>query len=123
MPAQVILDAFPTETYTGTVASVSAVPTETSGVVSYQATIMLTLSRTDIYSKMSATVEVITLSKDDILLVPTSAITTENGTSYVDRVTDTNIITQMNRTMSSSSRTLSGTLVSGEFRGSGRTLS
>jgi HlyD family secretion protein len=83
MPASIVLDAFPKESYTGTVASISAVPTETSGVVSYEAKILLTINRTDVYSKMSATVEVITAEKKNILLIPAAATTSENGKTYV----------------------------------------
>lgn len=92
MRANIVLDAFPTETYTGVVSSISAVPTETSGVVSYEATILLSLDRDDIYSKMSATVEVITTEKADTILIPSSAITTENGKTYVNKATDTAVI-------------------------------
>jgi HlyD family secretion protein len=95
MKANIILDAFPTENYTGTVSEISAVPTETSGVVSYEAVVSLSLDRSDIYSKMSATVEVITSEKDDIILIPSSAITTENGKSYVSLSTDPTLSTQL----------------------------
>lgn len=85
MNAKIVLDAFPTETYTGVVDRVSAVPTETSGVVSYEAIVLLSIPRSDIYTKMSATVEVIITEKNDILVIPTSAIVTENGRSYVEK--------------------------------------
>ena len=39
MEAQVVLDAFPTQTFTGVVTSISATPTITSGVVSYTAVV------------------------------------------------------------------------------------
>lgn len=86
---------------------------------------MLTLTRSDIYSKMSATVEVITTSKDNIILIPTSAISTESGISYVDRVTDISTISQMNtqRNIANTDHTISGTILSGEVRGFGPTAS
>ncbi len=83
MPAKIVLDAFPKETYTGTVASISAVPTETSGVVSYDARVILTIKRDDIYSKMSATIEIITAEKIGVPVVENSFITTNNGKSFV----------------------------------------
>lgn len=76
MNAKITLDAFPNETYTGQISRVSAVPTETSGVVSYEAVVELSIPRTDVYSKMSATVEVIVTEKSNILTLPASAITT-----------------------------------------------
>lgn len=75
MPAKIVLDAFPKETYTGTVESISAVPTVTSGVVSYTAKIVLSIARTDVYSQMSATAEIIIAEKNDIIVVNSSATT------------------------------------------------
>jgi RND family efflux transporter MFP subunit len=83
MPAKIILDAFPKETYTGSVATISAVPTETSGVVSYEATIVLSIPREDIYSKMSTTVEIITAEKNNIIVISPSETTTSSGKTYV----------------------------------------
>ncbi len=109
MPASIVLDAFPTETYTGNVASISAVPTVTSGVISYVAKVILTIPRTDIYSKMSATVEIVTTSKDNILVIPTSAITSENGKSYVNRAKDPTIFSRLaTASRSWSTRSFSG---------------
>lgn len=83
MKASIILDAFPTETFTGVVSSISATPTVTSGVVSYTAKIMLTLPKKEILSQMSATVTVILAEKNNILLIPSSVTTSENGKTYV----------------------------------------
>lgn len=83
MKASIVLDAFPKETFTGVVSSVSASPTVTSGVVSYTAKIMLTLSKKEVMSQMSATATVILAEKNNILLIPSSATTSENGKTYV----------------------------------------
>ncbi len=83
MKASIVLDAFPTETFTGVVSSISATPTVTSGVVSYTAKIMLTLPKKEILSQMSATVTVILAEKHNILLIPSSSTTSENGKTYV----------------------------------------
>ena len=83
MKASIVLDAFPTETFTGVVSSVSATPTVTSGVVSYTAKIMLTLSKKEVMSQMSATVTVILAEKNNILIIPSSATMSENGKTYV----------------------------------------
>jgi HlyD family secretion protein len=77
MNAKIILDAFPNETYSGKVSRVSEVPTETSGVVSYEAVVELSIDRTDIFSKMSVTVEILTTEKNNVLTIPTAAISTE----------------------------------------------
>ncbi len=83
MPAKIVLDAFPKDTYSGSVSRISAVPTETSGVVSYEATIVLSIPREDIFSKMSATIEIIVAEKDNIIVVSASDIQTASGKSYV----------------------------------------
>lgn len=115
MHAQIVLDAFPTDTYTWVVDRVSAVPTETSGVVSYEAIISLVIPRTDIYTKMSATVEITTTDKNNILVIPASAISMNNGVAYVQKVTDPAIIssTVANFRSRGNQRSFSGSLRSG----------
>ena len=83
MTARVVLDAFPKKTYTGTVSKISAIPIETSGVVSYEATVVLRIEEENIYSKMSTTVEVITAEHENTLLVSNAAITSSGGISYI----------------------------------------
>lgn len=84
MSASIVIDAFPKDTFTGTVSRVSAVATETSGVISYEASVVLSIpDRTDIFSKMSATVEIILEEKNNILLLSSSAIQTQQGKSFV----------------------------------------
>lgn len=121
MNAKIVLDAFPTETYTGVVDRVSAVPTETSGVVSYEAIVLLSIPRSDIYTKMSATVEVIITEKNDILVIPTSAIVTENGRSYVEKSINPASIPRNNtqRISSWSSGSFQRTLYESGMTGSG----
>ena len=83
MNAKIILDAFPKETYTGTVARISALPTETSGVVSYEATVVLSIPRDDIFAKMSATIEIIIAEKDNIIVISPTDATTASGKTFV----------------------------------------
>jgi len=83
MRAEITLDAFPTETFTGTVSSISATPTVTSGVVSYTAIIQVQIHGKDIMTNMSATVTLILAERNNTLLIPTSAINYENGKSFV----------------------------------------
>ncbi|MBP9812426.1 HlyD family efflux transporter periplasmic adaptor subunit [Candidatus Gracilibacteria bacterium] len=95
MSAKIVLDAFPNESYTGKVSRVSEVPTETSGVVSYEAVVELSIDRTDIFSKMSVTVEILTTEKNNVLTIPTSAISTEGGKSYVNRAIDREVYARL----------------------------
>lgn len=84
MDAKVVLDAFSDKTFTGTVTSISATPTVTSGVVSYTATVGLSISGVTVMSNMTTTVTIIVSNKENIILIPSGAITSENGKSYVN---------------------------------------
>ena len=84
MEAQVVLDAYADKTFTGTVTSISATPTVTSGVVSYTATVGLSITGVTVMSNMTTTVTIIVSNKENIILIPSGAITSENGKSYVN---------------------------------------
>lgn len=77
------LDAFPDMTFTGKVLAVNTAGSASSGVTSYPVTILLDKTTSNIYTKMAVTAQIITLVKDDVILVPTTAITTKNGQSTV----------------------------------------
>jgi multidrug efflux pump subunit AcrA (membrane-fusion protein) len=95
MNAKIVLDAFPSESYTGKVSRISEVPTETAWVVSYEAIVELSIERSDIFSKMSVTVEILTTEKNNILTIPTAAISTEWGKSYVNRAIDREVYARL----------------------------
>lgn len=79
----IVLDAYSDKTYTGKVIAVDTSGSVSSGVVSYPATIQFDLGSDDILPNMSATLNIITQIKDDVLKVATSAIQTQNGQSSV----------------------------------------
>ena len=79
----VTLDAFPDKTYTGTVISIDTVGSISSNVTAYPAIIKLDSASSDIYSNMTATANIITQTRDDVVLVPSAAIQTQNGTTSV----------------------------------------
>jgi multidrug efflux pump subunit AcrA (membrane-fusion protein) len=81
--ATVTLDAFPNQTYVGQVESVDSVGTTSSGVVTYNVYIDLISPPTDIKPGMTASVAIQTARHDNVITVPTAAIQTANGTSYV----------------------------------------
>lgn len=83
MIAKISLDAFADTTFSGTVSSVSATPTESSSVVSYTAKILLSGIDKPIFAQMSATVEIIIAERNDIILIPASATRSEKGKTYV----------------------------------------
>ena len=83
MPAKVTLDAYANKEFTGSVISISATPTITSGVVSYTATVWLSIDDVEVMSNMSTTVTIIIASNNDTILIPSWAITSRAGKSYV----------------------------------------
>ena len=74
MNAKISLDAYANSTFTGTVSSVSPTPVESSNVVSYTAKILMPSIDREVYSNMSATVQIIITEKNDVLIIPTKAI-------------------------------------------------
>jgi multidrug efflux pump subunit AcrA (membrane-fusion protein) len=71
----VTLGAFPDKTYTGKVISVDTVGSVSSNVTTYPAVIKLDVTSPEILTNMSATANIITASKNDVLTIPVSALT------------------------------------------------
>ena len=92
--ATVTIDAFPEKTYTGTVISIDTVGTISSNVTAYPAVIKLDSASSDIYSNMTATANIITQTRDDVILVPSAAIQNQNGTNSV-RIMKNNAVTSV----------------------------
>jgi macrolide-specific efflux system membrane fusion protein len=81
--ATVTATSQPNKTYTGRVMSVNIVGTVSSGVTSYPVIIQLDTNATELLPNMSVQANIITTTKDNALLVPTSAVTTKNGQATV----------------------------------------
>jgi HlyD family secretion protein len=81
--AIVRVDAFPGRTFTGTVSSISSVAKTSGGVATYEVTVSLESSG-ELRDGMTASMDIVTHEARDILLVPSDAIRTENGQSYVE---------------------------------------
>lgn len=79
----VTFDALPDKTFTGTVLSIDTAGSVSSGVTTYPTTIQLDDIPKGIYSNMAATANIITNTRDNVLLVPSSAVQTQNGQSTV----------------------------------------
>jgi macrolide-specific efflux system membrane fusion protein len=91
-PATVSFDALPGTSAQGTVTSLAMIPTATTGtssqitgggVTTYSATITLDAAPTGVKEGMSVSVVVTTQQIDDVIWVPTAAITTVGGVSTV----------------------------------------
>lgn len=81
--ATITLDALPDKTFTGKVVGINTTGTVSSGVTNYPATILLDTPSNDILPNMSATANIITDIKNNVLLVPNAAVLTSGGVSTV----------------------------------------
>jgi len=79
----VILDSIPDKTFTGKVVSIDRVGQITSGVTQYSAVIQLDSSSEQILPNMMVTANIIIDRKDNVLLIPSSAIKNREGQNYV----------------------------------------
>lgn len=82
--ATITLDSFPDKTYTGKVVSVNKVGAITSGVTQYPAIIQFDIIAPEILPNMSATANIIINKKENVLLVPSSAVQTQDSQSFVE---------------------------------------
>ncbi len=81
--ATLTLDAFPNETFTGKVLSIDTSGVVSSGVTTYPAVIAFDSSVPHIYPNMAVNATIITGIKNNVLLIPSTAIQSQNGQSYV----------------------------------------
>lgn len=76
-------DSIADTTFTGIVAGINKLGTSSSGVTSYPATIQFDSSSDKILPNMTVQASIITDIKDDVVLVPSTAVTTQNGQTVV----------------------------------------
>lgn len=81
--ATIIVDAFPGKTYTGTVISIDTIGTTTSGVTTYPTVIGLDTDAPEILPNMAVNAVIITDTKDNVLLVPATAVQNQNGKNTI----------------------------------------
>lgn len=82
------MDAFPDNTLTGTVLAVNTSGSVSSNVSSYSVSVLLDASDLDIYTNMAVSANIIISSKDNVLLVTSTAIKVSNGESVVSLLKD-----------------------------------
>lgn len=82
-PATVTFSALPNVTLPGTVTTISPTSTLVSNVVTYYATVTLSQSDPSVKPGMTASVNVITSEKDNVLHVPSSAVSGTGSTGTV----------------------------------------
>ncbi|KKP59225.1 MAG: hypothetical protein UR54_C0030G0003 [Candidatus Roizmanbacteria bacterium GW2011_GWA2_34_18] len=82
--ATITFDAFSDKTFTGKVISIDTVGSVSSGVTNYPTVILLDTKSNTILPNMGVTANIITNTKDEVLLIPSSAVKSdENGNNYV----------------------------------------
>lgn len=79
--ATITLDAISDKTFTGKVVSVDKVGSTSSGVTNYPVIIQFDTEAAEILPNMAATANIILETKNNVLVIPSSAVTTSNGTS------------------------------------------
>lgn len=84
----ITMDAHSGKTFTGTVLAVDVSGTSSSGVSSYPATILMDATELPIYPNMSVSATIITSIESDVLLVPSSALTTSSDSVSVNVMKD-----------------------------------
>jgi RND family efflux transporter MFP subunit len=82
--ATITLDSISDKTFTGVVTGVDRIGTTTSNVTQYPSIIKLDSNSNQILPNMSVTANIIISSKNDVLLVPSSAVQTQDGVSAVE---------------------------------------
>lgn len=86
--ATIILDSLPDKTFTGKVIGVDRIGQTTSGVTQYPAIIQLDLAAPEILPNMTVNASIVINRKDNVLLIPSSALQTQGGQSYVSLLKD-----------------------------------
>lgn len=81
--AIIAFDALPDLTITGKVKSVDFSGTNSSGVVSYEVLVTPDIAHTSVKGGMTVSVDIITAVVTDVLAVPSSAVKTSSGGTYV----------------------------------------
>lgn len=125
--ATITLDAMEDKTFTGVVTYIDTTGSVSSGVTSYPATITLDTGMEGIYPNMTAQANIITDTKSGVVLVPSSAIQSQDGTDYVrilEQGTPKEVTVETGLVSDSQTEVISGieagdTIVTGTASGSG----
>lgn len=84
--ARIVFDALKEKTFEGVVEDVDTVGIETNGIVTYQLRIGASGLPPSIRPNMTALITIETLRKDSVLVVPNSAIISQDGKLFVKKV-------------------------------------
>lgn len=92
--AVMTLDAFPTETFEGTVFYIDPAQTITQGVVDYKIKIAFTMPDPRLKSGLTANVDILTRKKDDVLILPQYAILQNDEGTFVEVLEEGEVVRQ-----------------------------
>jgi len=92
--AEIALDAFPEKGLTGQVTHIDPVGTLSQGVVNYAVTVQLDPSDVPIKADMTASANIITARKANVLLVPNRAVRRDGQGRFVEVIADERVIRQ-----------------------------
>lgn len=81
--ATVTFDSIKDKTFTGRVRTIDRIGSASNGVTTYPITVQLDTEVREVLPNMSATANIITKTKDNVLLVSNAAVTTADGVSTV----------------------------------------
>ena len=85
--ADITLDAYGDEVFSGTIVSIDPAETIVDGVPVYQTKVTFDKNDTRIRSGMTAIATIVVAKKDSVLAVPASAILVKNGVSFIQVIT------------------------------------
>lgn len=86
----VTFDSITDKTFTGKVATIDKVGTISSNVTSYSANIKLDSGSEQILPNMAATADIVIETATDVLYIPSTALTTQNGVTYAKTLVNGN---------------------------------
>jgi HlyD family secretion protein len=90
-PVVITFDALPYKEYSGEVTSISSAGSDESGIVEFSVTIAIEHTDADIKPGFTADVSIITSQAEDVLLVPTRALSEKGGKNFVMVIGDDGI--------------------------------
>jgi membrane fusion protein, macrolide-specific efflux system len=84
--AEIVFDAIPDKKFSGTVESIDSIGVENQGEVSYRVRIKAEDITSDVRPNMTANVNIETVHKDDVIIIPNSAVIERDSNAFVQKI-------------------------------------
>ncbi len=104
--ATLTMNAFPTQTFTGKIVSIDTTGSVSSGVTTYPAYITYDSAIDGIYPNMAVDASIITLVKDNVVLVPNAAVQTSSSGQSTVSIMKNGTVSTVNVTVGDANDTL-----------------